>query len=68
MRIRLYHELRPQGKIFTDQEEHDQALKKGWVEAPWLVGQQQEDPQPVEDEPKGPNPGKKPGRPPKADK
>ena len=37
MRIILYSKEEPEGKIFVDPEEYDQALKDGWVEAPWLV-------------------------------
>ena len=37
MRTRLYHHTAPKGEIFTDQEAHDKALKKGWHPAPWLA-------------------------------
>ena len=37
MKTRLYHHTSPKGEIFTDQDEHDKALKKGWHPAPWLA-------------------------------
>ena len=38
----LYHKAVRKGKIFDDQGEHDQALKDGWVTAPWLVDEVKE--------------------------
>ena len=35
----LYRHDFPLGKLFEDGEEYGQALKDGWVEAPWLVEQ-----------------------------
>lgn len=35
----LYHRSNPKGKTFTDQQEHDDALKIGWVTAPWLINE-----------------------------
>jgi hypothetical protein len=37
MRAFLYHHTKPDGKIFTDEDEYNKALREGWVEAPWLV-------------------------------
>ena len=39
----LYHSTAPKGIIFDKEDEYLTALKDGWVEAPWLVG---EPPQP----------------------
>lgn len=36
----LYSKDAPKGKIFDDEDEFKKALKDGWVEAPWLVGQE----------------------------
>jgi len=38
----LYHRDRPQGFIFTDAQEFQEALLNGWVKAPWLTNQDPE--------------------------
>jgi hypothetical protein len=40
MRVMLYHESAQSGKIFEDEAEIKAKKKEGWVEAPWLVGQE----------------------------
>lgn len=35
----LYHQTASKGQTFYTQEDFDQALKDGWVEAPWLINQ-----------------------------
>lgn len=37
MRIRLYHNSQPAGKIYTDEESLNKAINDGWVDAPWKV-------------------------------
>jgi hypothetical protein len=39
MRTYLYHKDVPGGRIFESQSAVDNALKGGWVEAPWLINQ-----------------------------
>ncbi len=34
----LYHETMPGGRIFDDEEEFNEAIKKGWVESPADIG------------------------------
>jgi hypothetical protein len=38
----LFHQTCPKGKIFTDRDDYDQAVKDGWVEAPQDIGQDPE--------------------------
>lgn len=33
----LYHKDYPGGRIFTDETEYQEAVKAGWVDAPWEV-------------------------------
>jgi len=35
-----YHKTMPTGKIFYDEDEYKAAMESGWVAAPWLVGQE----------------------------
>ena len=42
MRGKLYNQEYPKGLVFVTQEEYDEALSAGWVEAPWLVDEVKE--------------------------
>ena len=35
----LYHSTAPEGFIFDNEDKYLKALRDGWVEAPWLVGE-----------------------------